>query len=213
MLKVFCDFDGTITNRDSIVLLTERFGDGPSFRSNILKEIQSGRITVFEAIERELKTVRVDWETARSFLEAEIVVDPTFVDFVKWCRQHKIPLQVVSSGLRPVVDHFLRGLDLTSFAHPVVIKPTGWEYLHDKQVGKERLLRACRRNSAPQTKIVYIGDGTSDVCVLPWIDLLFATGYLAQYCQDRQIEFVFFESFEQIRQELSALSTGLDQAC
>lgn len=211
MLKVFCDFDGTITNRDSIVLLTEHFGGGPRLRSNVLKLIQSGRITVFEAIQRELKTVRVDWETARSFLDAEIVVDPTFADFVKWCGQHRIPLQVVSSGLRPVVDHFLRDFNLTSFAHPVVIKPTGWEYLHDKQVRKERLLQACRQDSGPQTKIVYIGDGTSDVCVLPWIDLLFATGYLAQYCRERQIEFVFFESFEQVRQELSALSTSLAQ--
>ena len=41
MLRVFCDFDGTITNLDSIVFLTERFGGGPDFRESILSKIVS----------------------------------------------------------------------------------------------------------------------------------------------------------------------------
>ena len=64
MLQIFSDFDGTITNRDSIVFLTETFGAGPNLRNDIFEQIKSGELTVYEAIERELATVTVPWEEA-----------------------------------------------------------------------------------------------------------------------------------------------------
>lgn len=56
-MQIFCDFDGTITNRDSIVFLTEEFGGGEAFRLEVLDDIKTGRMNIFEAIERELATV------------------------------------------------------------------------------------------------------------------------------------------------------------
>ena len=106
MLRVFCDFDGTITDRDSIVFLTESFGDGPDFREDVLLRIVSGEITVFEAIEHELATVRVQWEEALGVLLAEIRIDPFFESFVEWCRDQGVPLSILSSGMRPVVEAF-----------------------------------------------------------------------------------------------------------
>ena len=98
-MRIFCDFDGTITNRDSIVFLTEEFGEGVEFRVQILEEIKSGRVEVFEAIERELATVKVDWESAVERLSESVFMDPTFPGFVDWCKENDIPLTVVSSGM------------------------------------------------------------------------------------------------------------------
>lgn len=198
--QLFVDFDGTITSRDSIVFLTERFGAGAEFRLDVLDGITSGRMTVFEAIRREMQTVRASWEEAVAALQAEIRMDPHFPGFVDWCRRKELEVTVVSSGLRPVVDLFLNGLEVERYAHPVEITPDGWLYRHDPSLNKERLLGAAQSDGP----IVYIGDGTSDVAAIPFTRRLYAKSYLAEYCRDRDLPFVPYETFADVRIDLQA---------
>ncbi|MEJ2080885.1 MAG: HAD-IB family phosphatase [Acidobacteriota bacterium] len=142
MLRVFCDFDGTITNLDSIVFLTERFGGGPDFRESILSKIVSGEMTVFEAVEHELATISAEWEEALALLRTEVVVDPFFGEFVEWCRDREIPLAILSSGMRPVVEAFVGRFEVPIFAHSVEISSSGWRYRHEEQNDKWFLLEA-----------------------------------------------------------------------
>ncbi len=201
MFQVFCDFDGTITDRDSIVFLTERFGAGGDFRRDIFGQLASGRITVFEAIERELATVKISWTEAKTALLANVSVDPTFEAFVRWCRRLGFPVSVVSSGLEPVVSLFLAGLDVPLYAHPVEIRDTGWVYRKREDREKTVLLKA----AAGQGEIVYAGDGASDLKALPYVDLLFAKHYLADYCESHQIQYFRFASFADIQSCLARL--------
>ncbi len=201
MFQVFCDFDGTITDRDSIVFLTERFGGGAAFRSDIFDQLANGRITVFEAIERELATVKISWTEAKAALLESICVDPSFHAFVVWCRQHGFPVSVVSSGLEPVVSLFLGGLDVPLYAHAVEIRETGWLYRKRADREKTVLLKA----AAGKGEIVYVGDGASDLEALPHVDLLFAKHYLAEYCRERAIPHFTFHSFADVQSRLSLL--------
>lgn len=203
MFQIFCDFDGTITTRDSIVFLTERFGEGVAFREQILEQIKSGEITVFEAIERELATVKISWEEAVEALSAEVAVDPTFPEFVQWCRRRGHSLSVVSSGLEPVVSLFVGQYGLPVYAHPVEITPDGWIYRKREEFEKPRLLAAARGSGTP---IVYIGDGTSDFAVVAHVDILFATSYLAEYCRERGFPFEAFDSFDDVSARLDRLT-------
>ncbi len=205
MFQVFCDFDGTVTDRDSIVFLTEEFGGGAEFRRDIFDQLASGRITVFEAIQRELATVKISWDEARAALLANISVDPSFEAFVNWCRRHGFPVSVVSSGLEPVVSLFLADMDIPLFAHPVEILDTGWVYRKRDDHDKTVLLRA----AAGQGRIVYAGDGASDLKALPYADFLFATRYLADYCQAREIPFFRFESFADIQRGLEGVAAAV----
>lgn len=190
MIEVFCDFDGTITNRDSIVFLTEKHGAGGSFRREVLARIKSGEITVFEAIRLEMETVRLTWEQAVESLEAEIHIDPTFGNFVDWCKERNIPLSIVSSGMRPIVEFFVGHFGVPIHAHPVEMDPGGWRYQRDENEDKVRIIR----ESQAQTK-VYVGDGTSDVCAIPYVHILFAKSYLASYCKENRISFDSFNDF------------------
>jgi len=201
MLQIYCDFDGTITSRDSIVFLTEHFGAGSRYRTDILEAIKDGRMSVTEAIERELATVRVTWEEARSALEANISIDPTFPSFVEWCRDQGYPLTVLSSGMKPVVDLFIGELGITRFAHSVEASPEGWSYRREEENDKEVILSAANQND----RLVYIGDGTSDVSAIPYAEILFAKSYLADYCSQKGIQFYPYESFDHIRGTLSEL--------
>jgi HAD superfamily phosphoserine phosphatase-like hydrolase len=203
MLQVFCDFDGTITSRDSIVFLTEYFGAGTKYRVEILDAIKSGSLTVTEAIQRELATVKVTWEEAKAALQDNISIDPSFPGFVQWCKEQGHALTVVSSGMKPVVDLFVGDLGIPRFAHSVDPSPQGWCYTREKENDKEVILGAARNNGS----LVYIGDGTSDVAAIPFADTLFAKSYLADYCNRNEIEFFPYDSFDDVRQTLLANST------
>ncbi len=205
-MKIFCDFDGTITNRDSIVFLTERYGGGSVFRRRILEEIQSGKLSVFEAIESELASVKIGWEEAVKGLTESIQIDPDFPAFVLWCRNQDFPLTVVSSGIRPVINLFIEEWKLPVYAHEVEPDPSGWRYKRLKD--QEKLVIVQKAMAEGQT--AYIGDGASDVKVAPLVDLLFARRgfYLAHYCQTEGIPFVPFSSFRDVQEHLSANLAG-----
>jgi 2,3-diketo-5-methylthio-1-phosphopentane phosphatase len=204
-MRIFCDFDGTITDRDTIAFLTESFGAGEEFRESILEEIVSERVSVFEAVKRELATVTATWEEAVVALREHVRIDPAFVDFADWCRAKEIPLIVVSSGMRPVVELYLADFALPLYAHPVDARPEGWLYRRDPSCDKKRLLERC----AGRETLVYIGDGTSDVVAIPYADVLFAkTGrYLAGHCARHGIPFHPFRDFRDVRRELERLPT------
>lgn len=201
MIRIYCDFDGTITNRDSIVFLTEKFGGGERFRRNVFEQIVSGRLTVYQAIKAELATVQVSWAEAATALKSSIQVDPSFSRLVGWSREQSYYLAVVSSGMVPVINLFLGDLDIPVFAHQVEVTEGGWQYRIDPSMQKTELLGRLPESD----RVIYVGDGTSDVEVVSLVDLLFATSYLAGYCEKNQIPFIPFDNFEDVLRRLQEL--------
>ena len=201
MIRIFADFDGTVTNRDSIVFLTETFGAGPEYRRKILRRFERGELDVFQTIEKELASIHVSWEEAARALKKNISVDPEFPRFVDWCRRHDYPISVVSSGIRRVLSLFLGNLGIPLHAHPVEITDGPWIYRKDERADKEDILRKAK----PKGEIVYIGDGMSDLCAVRYTDILFAKSYLATHCRQRSIPFFSFESFGQVQERLEKL--------
>ena len=198
MAQIFCDFDGTITNQDSIIFLTEQFGAGPEYRHAARQAIKEGRLSVYEAVRQELATVRITWEEAATALKSAISVDPTFLGFVRWCRTIGHSLVIVSAGMEPVIDLFIGHLNLPVFAQSLKVTRKGWEY--QKLSDKEKILSAARKDGA----LIHIGDGTSDVAAIPYADLLLAkTGsYLEDYCKTHRTPFVPFEDFDDVREAI-----------
>ena len=201
MIQIFSDFDGTITNRDSIVFLTEKFGGGPEFRQSVLTKFEKGELDLFETIQKELASVKVSWtEASRSLLE-NIVVDPGFSNFINWCHERSHPITVVSSGIRQILSLFIGELDVRFYAHPVEITKNGWLYQKDGRSDKACVLREAQ----PNGRIVYIGDGISDLSAVCYADFLFAKHRLAKYCVETSIPFFPFESFCDVQEQLEKL--------
>ena len=197
-IQIYTDFDGTITDRDSIVLLVEEFGEGARLRHDLLKEFENGNLSPAQVIEGELASVRVPWEEAALGLQRQIRVDPSFPAFVAWCKEEEIPLCVLSSGLRDIVSLFIGHLGVPIFAHSADIDPNGWRYHRDPASEKETLVQA--RRGSDQT--IFVGDGISDISVLPHVDILFAKSYLARHCEAEGIDFIPFETFRDIQDRL-----------
>lgn len=197
-VQIYCDFDGTITTRDTIVYLTEKHGAGAGYRKEMLEAIKSGRLSVFDVIRQELQTVKLSWEEAQRSLSRNIEIDPTFPGFVNWCRRNSLSLHVVSSGLEPTVRLFVGDFGLSIHAHPVEFDPQGWRYQVRDASRKSVVLDLARKKG----RVVYVGDGTSDVDAIPFADVLFAKSFLEGYCLRQQIAYEPFESFVDVRERL-----------
>src|ERR1700712_2492628 len=95
-VRIFVDFDGTISLEDTTDVVLERFAD-PSWQK-VESEWRAGPIGSPECMKRQVELIRATPEELDTLCE-EIPLDPHFPDLVALCRQKGIPITVVSDGL------------------------------------------------------------------------------------------------------------------
>lgn len=78
-LVIACDFDGTITEHDTLNLLVRRYGDG-SVWDAMEPDVRAGRTSVEHAMQAEFATVRVDEAEAVRWVRAHAGVRAGFVE-------------------------------------------------------------------------------------------------------------------------------------
>jgi HAD superfamily phosphoserine phosphatase-like hydrolase len=207
-LHVFCDFDGTITRPDTLEFLTERFGRGHEHYSESGRLLREGKLTLREAIARDIETLRVPFAEAAAALRAHVAIDPGFHPLVAWCAARGIRLSILSAGFHEIVELFLAPGDLPGVEiRANRLEPGSWRCVfrdpspdgHDKA----RALRAARRRGY---RTVFIGDGYSDRGPARVADLVFARRgrSLLEFCRVRSVPCEAFDTLEEVRRSLEA---------
>ena len=206
---IFSDFDGTITEKDTLVFLATHLGGGPDMVQAIGRLIREGTITLAEGIAAEMRSIRAPFETAVELLREHVTIDPAFNPFARWCEEKQIPLTILSAGFYQNIELFI---SRDEFPHLEIlannIRPNekiGWQcefrdksdYGHDKSLA---LKDAHKRGEY----VIFIGDGLSDRAAAEEADEVFAKHEhsLVQYCRDRGIKFREFQTFDEILIEL-----------
>jgi 2,3-diketo-5-methylthio-1-phosphopentane phosphatase len=218
MVRVFCDFDGTIAVRDVGDRLFRTYGGSEAERT--VREYLDGAINARECIVRECRAVpNLTKETFLEFVD-QFQLDPGFHRFLEFCEEQGIPLVVVSDGFELYVRRLLEnnGLGgLSVFANRVdFIDADGITRIvpsfpyRDAECDQ---CANCKRNrlltlSADDDRIVYIGDGFSDRCPVRYADIVFAKRELIPYCQDQNITYHSFQTFDDVRQRMEAMLKG-----
>lgn len=207
---LLCDFDGTVCSLDMGNGILNHF-TGAGWRG-IDREYRSGAIGSREAYLRLSKILRVSEQAFRRFVQEHACLDPHFPSFHRFCRDRGLGLKIASDGL-DVYIHAILGRFLLSeievFANQVVF--AGEETLrfafpfrsdHCGRCGtcKRDILR---RQRSRYKRIVYVGDGYSDVCAAGEADLVFAKGVLRDKCQALSIPFQPFQDFADVQAHLS----------
>ena len=150
-------------------------------------------------------------------------VDPGFKQFHEFCINNRIPFNVISAGLKPVLrrvlDHFLgekQSAHIDIVANDATISKDGssWkpEWLHDTELGHDKAKSindwrdSARLESSDGTipMIVFIGDGVSDLPAAREADMLFARRglRLEEYCIENKIAHIPYDSFADIQEEI-----------
>jgi len=214
-LKVFIDFDGTITQTDIGENMFLRFGDKVAAYSIINRWIDK-EISSTESWKLLCNTINnFDQKVFDDFID-EIQIDPFFKCFYDFCIKNKIEIFVLSDGLDYYIKKFFmnNGLDeikffsnLFSLGADKKITPL-FPYLDEECL----ICANCKRNhiieNSSDTDItIYIGDGYSDTCPSQFVDYLFAKKSLLKFCESNRISYFPFNNFNDVQKIMAQLIT------
>jgi 2-hydroxy-3-keto-5-methylthiopentenyl-1-phosphate phosphatase len=199
--RLVLDWDGTVTERDTLELVVESFGDIAIYRRT--GEQMGAALTHDEALTRSFATVRAPLDAVVERLVSEVPIRPGFHEVV----ERERPL-VVSSGFRELIEPILERerLDVELIANTVEPRPDGWRIRFRDLPCCPDCGEPCKRASLPPGAFVFAGDGYSDRCVALAAERVFATGTLAPWLQERGVAFEPFEDFHDL---LAALDREL----
>lgn len=215
-IHVLLDFDGTITGKDVLDELIAAFAADDSWKQVEL-EWQAGKIGSRECLGREFECVRVTPERLRAFLD-EVPIDPGLLPLLTLLRDQRVPFAILSDG----IDLFIRTILKRAGAGEVLTRSNAIEHEGDRlrllcpfaSATCESAAAHCKCASIkaitePGQTLVYVGDGRSDLCPARKCDVVFAKGALARYLTAEGIEFIAFETLNDVARVLqSAMTPG-----
>jgi HAD superfamily phosphoserine phosphatase-like hydrolase len=198
--SLIVDWDGTITERDSLLMVLEQFGDWEECR-RLGEQLFRGEITLREEIDRQFATVTAPLDEVVEWVVENVRVRPGLPELVERFR----PL-VVSSGFHELIDPVLarEGVTVELQANRIEARSDGWRPLWRELPVCAVCGQPCKRSSLPENgEVVYVGDGYSDRCAALVADRIFARRGLAAYLDDQGIAYEPFDDLHQIAAALS----------
>lgn len=210
-LLIACDFDGTITQRDTLHLIVEAFGTRGLWDS-IEPRLRAGELTIEQAMQEEFATVRATPEQVIELVLRDAGLRSGFAELESWAREYGHRLVVFSSGFRSVIqsalDHWGLG-HLEIVSHEAMFTPQGCTLVWaDRGETCAECGRRCKRHDLRARlrgeRLVYVGDGISDRCGARMADVVFARDDLARDFAAAGLPFVPFEDFIVVREWLEA---------
>jgi 2-hydroxy-3-keto-5-methylthiopentenyl-1-phosphate phosphatase len=212
---ILCDFDGTVTERDTNSFLAEQFA--PSAYREVEHKLASRELTLREVLGAELGAMTAGQEAIVAAAVSAIPFRAGFRQFVDHVRARGDRLIVLSAGFRqliePMLEHAGFGGELTLVANDVQFTPDGgvvtWRDLPVCDLCGEECKRGDvtrLRADHPGREVVYIGDGFSDRCGAEHADRIFARASLAAYLDDLGVMYEHFDDFHSITQSLAERS-------
>jgi 2-hydroxy-3-keto-5-methylthiopentenyl-1-phosphate phosphatase len=199
-VRLVLDFDGTVTERDTLDLVLERFGDAGIYE-RVEGELDAGRMTLNEVITAEFLTVTAPLDAVVQHVLEHARVRPGFAELAR--ARHPL---VVSSGFHELIEPVLEreGVlgEVELRANRVEARPDGWRVRFRVAEPCEVCGEPCKRADLPSGEVVYAGDGHSDYCAALAAKRVFATGSLAPWLRGRGVSFTPLTDFYRLSTEL-----------
>ncbi len=203
-LPLVLDWDGTVTERDGLHMVIERFGDVGVF--DALEDALGETLTLDEVIAAEMATIRAPFGVVRDWLVEHVRIRAGFRDLVA---EHD-PL-IVSSGFRELIDPILEreGVDARVVANSVTARNDGWRATFAEGPLCEVCGERCKRSTVSSLgRFAYAGDGYSDRCVALAADVRFARDGLAAWLDEQRVPYARFDDLHDIRSTLDPAGEG-----
>jgi 2-hydroxy-3-keto-5-methylthiopentenyl-1-phosphate phosphatase len=199
-VRLVLDWDGTVTERDTLDLVLERFAD-PEVYERLEAELEAGRLTLNEVIAAEFAMVTAPLDEVLAHVLEQARVRPGFAELAR--ARHPL---VVSSGFHELIEPVLQRegvLDAVELrANRVDARPDGWRVHFRVAETCEVCGEPCKRADLPAGEVVYAGDGHSDYCASLAAERVFATGGLARWLEGRGVAFAPLTDFYKLAGEL-----------
>lgn len=212
-LKIFVDFDGTITKQDVGEAIFREFGNA-ELTNKIVSDLLGGKITARQCWELLFATIDfVDPKKLNEFIAAQ-EIDSFFYRFVKYCEYNKVEVFILSDGFDYYIDRILKKENINYvkvFANKLLISqgdkltPSFPYFDISCQTSANCKRNHILNNSGDDDITIYIGDGNSDKYSTQFCDLIFAKNDLLKYCEKERITYFPFENFNDVIEKLESL--------
>ena len=207
---VQCDFDGTVTEKDASFFLLDTFAKGDWRR--LLRDYKEHRISVGEFNTRAFAMVKADKPTLLGALKGEVKVRVGFHELVNYCLKKGVRLVIVSNGLDFYIKAVLKDLGLENIevhAAQASFHPEGMKVQYvgpaSKRLDdsfKEAYIKSFLKLGY---RVIYMGNGDSDIAPAKYAHHVFATGDLLAYCRENNLIYKPFENFSDVVSELNLM--------
>jgi 2-hydroxy-3-keto-5-methylthiopentenyl-1-phosphate phosphatase len=190
-LKLVLDWDGTVTEVDSLHMIIEEFGDPKVFVE--AEEVLGRALSLHEVIAVEMGTVSLPLPEAVEWVLEHVTVRPGFHELAEAYR----PV-ILSSGFTELIEPVLEreGVSLEVRANRLDARMDGWRPVWRDEAQCEECGEACKRGGLPNgIRVTFVGDGYSDRCAALAADRVFARDGLARYLDERGVPYEPFTDF------------------
>jgi 2-hydroxy-3-keto-5-methylthiopentenyl-1-phosphate phosphatase len=200
-MRLVLDWDGTVTEVDSLHLVLEEFGDPGVYRDS---ELALGRkLTLHEVIAHEFSTVTAPVDDVVGWLLGVVRIRVGFRELVERHRP-----TVISAGFRELIEPVLEreGVELELLANRLDPQPDGWRVRWRDEAVCATCGEACKRGAlVAGGPFVYVGDGYSDRCAALAAERVFARDGLAAYLEAEGAPYEPFETLDDVATGLAGV--------
>ena len=204
---VQCDFDGTITLEDEAFLLLDAFADG-NWRQ-VLTEYREGKISVGHFNTKAFAMIKTDRQHLLDLVRRTVKMRDGFNELVSCCHRKGFKLVIVSNGLDFYIEAILRDIGVEGVEVFAAQTWFGTRGLDVKYIGpdgsqlqdgfKEAYTRSFLRKGY---RVVYVGNGPSDMPSARLAHRVFATGELLTLCEETNLKCTPFIDLNDIVKDL-----------
>ena len=199
-MRLVLDWDGTVTERDTLVAVILRFGDRAVFE-HVEREVRNG-MSQHEVIAREVETIDATLEEMIGYLLETVSVRPGFHELAE--RFHPT---IVSAGFHELIEPLLarEGVELDVRANRLDRTATGWRARFADARECPVCGEACKRSAVLDggTPVTFVGDGISDRCAALAADRVFARDWLAAWLDEQGAPYEPWADFDELARTIS----------
>ena len=202
---VQCDFDGTITQEDVSFMILDAFGSG-DWRQ-LLTQYRQDKISVGYFNTKAFTMVKADKPTLLKFVKSKAKIRAGFHELLDYCYRKGFKFVIVSNGLDFYIKAILRDIGVDNievFAAQTRFSPSGIDVRYVGPQGnqlmdnfKESYVSLFRDRGY---RVIYAGNGISDVSPSRQAHHIFATGELLVCCKELNLNCTpFIDLYDVIR--------------
>ena len=202
---VQCDFDNTIAAFDVSFMLLDAFAAG-DWRQ-ILQEYREHKIPVGVFSQRTFAMIKADKATMVDYLFSDdrVSIRPGFKELLDLCSKKGFKFVIVSNGLTFYIDAVLNFIGVTGipvFAAHTEFSPDGLKITYidpDGQPVVDRFKQLyVERHLSQGYRVIYIGDGYSDIMPASLADHVFARDDLLNHFRENNLKCMPFDDLNDV---------------
>lgn len=207
-MLIICDFDGTVTARDTNSTLARRFA--PEAFASLEGRLATRELTLREVLASEFANVTVGLD---ALLEEALQIPfrAGFAEFLDAADQFGATVVLLSSGFREFIVPMLAREGLADrvdlLANSISFNGSGGQVAWRELPTCELCGEPCKRHDVAQLRarhatdgrtVAFVGDGFSDRCGAESADVVLARDSLARYLDERGLGYQHWEDFDDV---------------